>query len=311
MTGLGRRTTETKRPRGDARAGSSDSDGVPAWVSNVKTPSRTRLATAIRVVRCAHRLLVKGLVVALAFALLWSWLGPTGDHTLALRIACTVAALLVVPVALLIWIDPPTSMFMLSTRLGLWGTDGRARPVTQEFVGIGRIAKPMLLAVLVTEDAYFFWHVGFDPIEIWNAFQYNRKRRKPGGNLRGASTLTQQMTKNLFLLPTQSYLRKIAEAFLTAIVEGLWTKRRILEVYLNIVQFGEGIFGVEAAAKHFFGKSAAALTADEAALLAVALRGPRLYRVDAPPPAMLKAKAETLQRMSWCGEDMLEQLDNL
>jgi len=169
----------------------------------------------------------------------------------------------------------------------------------------------MSLAVLVTEDAYFFWHVGFDPIEIWNAFQYNRKKRKPGRNLRGASTLSQQMTKNLFLLPAQSYLRKIAEAFLTAFIEGLWTKRRILEIYLNIVEFGDGTFGVEAAAKRFFGKSASRLTADEAALLAVALRAPRLYRVDDPPPAMLKAKAETLQRMSWCGEDMLAQLDRL
>lgn len=286
-------------------------DETPVWVSNVKTPSRTWRATIVRGVRRTHRFLTKTFIVVLPFALLWSWLGTTGDYTLALRIGCSVAALIVTPIVLLAWIDPPTSTYMLSTRLGLWGTDGRPRPVIQEFVPIDRIAKPMALAVLVTEDAYFFWHVGFDPIEMWNAFQYNRKKRKPGYNLRGASTVSQQMTKNLFLLPTQSYVRKIAEAFLTAIIEGLWTKRRILEIYLNIVEFGEGIFGVEAAAKRFFRKSASQLTPDEAALLAVALRAPRIYRVDDPPPAMLEAKAKTLQRMRWCGEDMLTQLENI
>lgn len=288
------------------------SDETPVWVSHVKSSTpRTWRATIIRGIRRTHRFLTKTFVVALPFALLWSWFGPTDDYTLALRIGCSVAALMVTPIVLLIWIDPPTSMYMLSTRLGWWGTDRRPRPITQQFVPIDRIAKPMPLAVLVTEDAYFFWHVGFDPVEIWNAFQYNRKKRKAGQNLRGASTVTQQMTKNLFLLPTQSYLRKMAEAFLTMIIEGLWTKRRILEIYLNIVEFGEGIFGVEAAAQHFFQKSASELTEDEAALLAVALRAPRIYRVDDPPPTMLEAKAKTLQRMGWCGEDMLAQLADL
>jgi monofunctional biosynthetic peptidoglycan transglycosylase len=260
-------------------------------------------------VRRVYRLLVQGFVATLPFALLWSWLGPAGDHTLALRISCTVAALAVAPIVLLAFFAPPTSAYMLGTRLGLPSTGGRPRSVTWEFVPIERMAAAMSLAVVVTEDPYFFWHVGFDPVGIWNAFQYNRRERRPGRNRRGASTLSQQMTKNLFLLPVQSYLRKVAEALLTALVEGLWTKRRILEIYLNIVEFGDGIFGVEAAARHFFGKSAGQLAAEEAALLAVALRAPRLYRVDEPPPAMRSAQAETLQRMSWCGEDMMRQLE--
>ncbi|MDZ7840488.1 MAG: monofunctional biosynthetic peptidoglycan transglycosylase [Gammaproteobacteria bacterium] len=273
--------------------------------------SPTSQAIIVGIVRRTHRFLIKAFLVVLPFVVLWSWLGPPADYTMALRISSSLAALIATPIVLLVWIDPPTTMYILSTQLRRRRTLDRPQPVFQEFVTIDHIAKPMALAVIVTEDPYFLSHVGFDPIEIWNAYQYNRKQRKPGRNLRGASTISQQMTKNLFLAPTQSYARKIVEAFLTALIEGLWTKRRILEVYLNIIEFGEGIFGVEAAAKHFFGKSACRLTRDEAGLLAVALRAPRIYRVADPSPAMLKAKAEILNRMEGFGQAIQVQLATL
>ena len=275
------------------------------------TRLRTRAPIVVRVVRLTHRFLVRTFVLLLPVAVMWSWIGPPGDYAIAFRIASTLAALIVTPIVLLVWIDPPTSMYILGARRRAGGGADRPRPVSHEFVAIDRIAKPMSLAVLMTEDPYFFWHVGFDPFGIWNACQYNRKNGKPGRNLRGASTITQQMTKNLFLWPAQSYLRKIAEAFLTAIIEGLWSKRRILEVYLNIVEFGEGIFGVEAAAKHFFGKSASQLTEDESGLLAVALRAPQINRVADPSPAMLKAKAETVNRMEQLGQNLLVEIEKV
>lgn len=273
--------------------------------------SQTSHAIVVGIIRRTHRFLVKTYLVVLPLVMVWSWLGPPADYTMSLRIGSSFAAFITIPIVLLVWIDPPTTMHILGTRLRRSRTLKRSQPVFQEFVPIDRIAKPMVLAVIVTEDPYFLCHVGFDPIEIWNAYQYNRKQRKPGRNLRGASTISQQMTKNLFLAATQSYSRKVVEAFLTALIEGFWTKRRILEVYLNIVEFGEGIFGVEAAAKHFFRKPAWRLTQDEAALLAVALRAPHLYRIDEPPPAMLKAKTETLRRMEAFGQDIRIQLAKL
>jgi monofunctional biosynthetic peptidoglycan transglycosylase len=142
-------------------------------------------------------------------------------------------------------------------------------------------------AVVAAEDARFCAHWGFDIDEI--------RRAVAGGAARGASTITQQTVKNVYLWPGRSWLRKGLEAALTPLVEAVWGKRRILEVYLNVAEFGPGLFGAEAAARRWFGKSAAALTAREAALLAAILPAPRT-RDPTRPTAFLTRRAASIRR---------------
>ena len=151
-----------------------------------------------------------------------------------------------------------------------------------------RISPEMALAAIAAEDQRFPTHSGFD-IEAINAAI---KEADEGASLRGASTITQQVAKNLFLWPGGSFVRKGIEAWLTLLIELMWDKQRILEVYLNIAQFGGHTFGVEAASQQFFQISAQDLTPEEAALLAAVLPGPELYSVEAP-------SWEVLDRQSW------------
>lgn len=153
------------------------------------------------------------------------------------------------------------------------------------------------LAVIAAEDQRFPNHYGFDLTEI----QLALRDHLAGKQLRGASTITQQVAKNLYLWPGRSLLRKGLEAWFTILLETLWSKRRILEVYLNIAQFGGGIFGVGAASEHYFGKPPAALTAEEAALLAAVLPGPAIYRVDRPSQYVRQRQQWILQHMRQLG----------
>jgi monofunctional biosynthetic peptidoglycan transglycosylase len=140
----------------------------------------------------------------------------------------------------------------------------------------------MRVAVVAAEDQNFPHHWGFDLESILDALQKKGKRRR----LRGASTITQQVARNLFLWPGRSYIRKGLEAYFAVCVELLWPKRRILEVYLNVVELGDGTYGVPAASRDFFGKRPAELTRQEAALLASALPNPMRYDVRRPSPRM-------------------------
>jgi monofunctional biosynthetic peptidoglycan transglycosylase len=135
------------------------------------------------------------------------------------------------------------------------------------------------------------------------AVAYNRSDNRVSDNKRGASTITQQVAKNLFLWPAQSYLRKAVEAYFTLLIEAFWSKRRILEVYLNIAQFGSNIFGVQAAAQHFFGKSALELSTKESALLASVLPSPVRHRVETPSHQVRSRQVMVMVQMKSLRDD--------
>ena len=169
------------------------------------------------------------------------------------------------------WIPPPVSAFMLHSE---------TRPVNYHWVPSTQHPNVLRKAVVAAEDQKFFDHSGFDFEAIDKALQHNQKNR----HVRGASTISQQVAKNLFLWPGRSWLRKGVEVTFTVLIEACWDKPRILEVYLNIAEFGPGIYGAEAAAQKFFRKPAAKLNAWEAARLAAVLPNPTKYRADAAGP---------------------------
>jgi monofunctional biosynthetic peptidoglycan transglycosylase len=195
------------------------------------------------------------------------------------------------PVVVLRWVTPPASSVMLQR---MW-LDGDT--LSYEWVPIGRIAPAASLAVVAAEDQKFPRHRGFDTQAIQDAMATWGR----GGRLRGASTLTQQVARNLFLWQGRSYVRKALEAWFTVLLELVWTKQRILEVYLNIAETGPRTFGVQAASRRYFGKSAATLTPGEAALIAAVLPNPVRYRVDAPGEYVLSRRSHILQQMSQLG----------
>ena len=194
-------------------------------------------------------------------------------------------ALLAPPLLLLVYrfVPPPVTPLML-IRLG------QGEALHKAWQPLADIAPALAEAVVAAEDNRFCEHWGFD----WQALKGEIAAWRGGERARGASTITMQTAKNLFLWPDRSLLRKALEAPLTPQIEVLWPKRRIIEVYLNIVEFGPGIYGAEAAAQSFFGKPAAELGAREAALLAAALPSPRVSS-PARPTAWLESRARTIR----------------
>jgi monofunctional biosynthetic peptidoglycan transglycosylase len=170
------------------------------------------------------------------------------------------------------WIDPPTSAFMIRERMTAPG------PIRYRWVDWADTSPHVKVAVIAAEDQNFPAHYGFDLKSINDALA----ERRSGRRVRGASTISQQVAKNLFLWPNQSWVRKGLEAYFTVLIETLWPKQRILEVYLNIAEFGRGVFGVGAAAEVYFHKPAARLSPYDAALLAAVLPSPKRMRVNAP-----------------------------
>jgi monofunctional glycosyltransferase len=204
---------------------------------------------------------------------------------LAVRVAAAVTAGLVGIVLMLVvlyrWVDPPVSTLMLGQRLA--GT-----PIERSWVPLGRISPHLIKAVVLSEDGAFCRHRGVDWMALGEAIESDR----------GGSTITMQVVKNLFLWPSRSYVRKVIEIGLAYLVELIWPKRRILEIYLNIAEWGDGVFGAEAAARWHFGKSAAQLTAAEAALLAVALPNPTERTAGSPSLAMSRLAKRLQVRMT-------------
>ncbi len=200
-------------------------------------------------------------------------------------------ALSIVPVIVLRWVPPPTSSVMLQRTL----TEGRQQ--NWQWVGIDRISAQAALAVVAAEDQKFPDHFGFDPQAIREAISHNARGQHP----RGASTLTQQVARNLFLWQGRSYLRKGLEAWMAVLLELFWSKQRILEVYLNIAETGPDTFGIEAAAWRYFDRPASALTPEQAALVAAVLPNPRRMRVDRPSAYVLARRDHILQQMALLG----------
>lgn len=181
-----------------------------------------------------------------------------------------VAFHILVAALLLVWKSQPinNSMFMLTHRL----TGGE---VTQEWVEYDQVAKSAKQAAIASEDSTFSQHNGFDIKGIKEA---QKKNEASGKTTAGGSTITQQLAKNLFLTSHRSYVRKAEEAIITVMIEMIWDKPRILTAYLNVAEFGNGIYGIEAAARHYYGKTAADLNRDESALLISMLTNPKYYQ---------------------------------
>jgi monofunctional biosynthetic peptidoglycan transglycosylase len=196
------------------------------------------------------------------------------------------------PIAALRFVPPLGSALMVERWLEARAA-GRSFRLRYDWVPARRIAPSLRAAVVASEDQRFYQHGGFD----WRAVRSAVGEWRGGERLRGASTISQQLAKNLFLWPGRSLLRKGLEAFLTLWIEALWPKQRILEVYLNVVELGDGVFGAEAAARHYFGRSAARLDAHESALLAAMLPSPRRSSVANPSRALRERQRWILRQI--------------
>ncbi len=208
-------------------------------------------------------------------------------------------------IALLRWVDPPTSAFMLRER-SLAASSKPAYSVRHRWVDAQQISKQVQVAVIASEDQTFPDHHGFDFRSIDQALD----ERERGQRVRGASTISQQVAKNLFLWPGQSWVRKGLEVYFTLLIETLWPKQRILEVYLNIAEFGKGVFGVGIASETYFRKSAARLNAYDAALLAAVLPSPKRLRANAPSTYVRSRQRWIMAQMrSLGGTSVLQRLE--
>lgn len=166
-----------------------------------------------------------------------------------------------------------------------------------DWVPFSQISPHLQLAVVCAEDQDFLEHEGFDFEAIEKAYKYNKTHKRK----RGASTISQQTAKNVFLWPSRSWLRKGFEVYFTFLIETTWSKKRIMTAYLNSIEFGDGIYGAEAAAKHFFGKPAKTINRQEAALLASVLPNPLIFKVDQPSPDVRKRQQWILSQMRMWG----------
>jgi len=202
----------------------------------------------------------------------------------------------------------PLSAVMIERQLSAWFSGDFSYVAHSDWVSMDQISSPMALAVIAGEDQKFPTHWGFDVDAIQLALDNNDKE---DARVRGASTISQQTAKNVFLWDGRSWLRKGLEAGLTVGIETVWSKRRILTVYLNVVEFGDGIFGVEQAAQHFFHKPASRLTASQAALLAAVLPNPHIYKVNAPSAYVIRRQQWILRQMNQLGGDRFLQINKL
>ncbi len=193
-------------------------------------------------------------------------------------------------IVLLKWVDPPITITQLSNWIGGHG-------MKRDYISRNAISPNAKLAVIAAEDQLFPDHSGFDWKSIRKAMQYNEK--KPG-RVRGASTISQQVAKNVFLWQGGGWFRKGLEAYFTFMIEKIWGKKRILQVYLNVVEMGEGIFGIEAAAQTYFKKPAKNLSKQEAAMIAACLPNPKKFTVK-------PLSAYVTRRSGW----VLQQMNNL
>lgn len=212
---------------------------------------------------------------------------------LALYLALFFITSSLLSVVLLSHIPVTVSVFMLYRHAEYFQQHRSFKTIDYRWVKNEQISRYAFSAVIASEDQRFFSHHGFDFNEMQNAVDQYLK----GGKLRGASTISQQVSKNLFLTPSKSFWRKGFEFWFTGLIEIFWQKDRILEVYLNIAEFGDHLFGIESASQRYFGIPASQLSASQAALLAATLPNPHLYKADKPTPYLLKRKAWMMKQM--------------
>lgn len=221
-----------------------------------------------------------------------------------LLLACV--ALSVLAVLVVRWIDPPYSSFMAQSQISAWVHRDRNYVFRRTWVDLAHISPNLPLAVVASEDQKFPEHWGFDVEAIEKAYAMNRHSHR----VRGASTISQQVAKNLYLWSGRSYFRKGLEAYFTVLIEGCWPKRRILEVYLNIAEFGYGTYGAEAAAQRFFHEPASRLSRSDAAVLAAVLPNPEHWSASAPSRYIQQRREWILNQMQALGgPEMLGEID--
>ncbi|XSG81944.1 MAG: monofunctional biosynthetic peptidoglycan transglycosylase [Methyloligella sp. ZOD6] len=212
----------------------------------------------------------------------WIWFKRIMGALVLLVVAYGLAVLLAI--ALFRVVDPPFTPLMAVEKL-------KGETLKRDWVPLKDISKALPTAVIAAEDGQFCRHRGVD----WGAVRIALKEASKGGEPRGASTIPMQTVKNLFLWPSRSYLRKVLEVPLAYLAVAVWGKPRVMEIYLNVVEWGPGVFGAEAAARYHFGKPASQLTPREGALLAAALPNPGVRRPGRPGP-VTRAVADAIQR---------------
>lgn len=188
----------------------------------------------------------------------------------------------------------PKQTALMRQRMKEADSEGKRLKIVQHWIPISRVPQHVLNAVVVAEDGTFYEHGGIDWFEVQESLEKNLEE---GRAARGASTITQQLAKNLFLSTSKDPVRKLKEVIITLLMERQLSKRRILELYLNCIEWGRGVFGIEAAARTYFGKSASALTLDEGARLAAVIPSPLRHRPDANSRYVLRRKGIVLSRM--------------
>ena len=191
------------------------------------------------------------------------------------------------------WVDPGETRFM-EIRLAELRQKTPAAQLKQQWVPYERISPHLKRAIIAAEDAKFVDHEGFDWEGMQKALEKNQKK---GRFVAGGSTISQQLAKNLFLSPNKTYFRKVEEALITLMLENLWSKRRIFEVYLNVIEWGNGVFGAEAAARHYYNLGASQLGPEQAARLAGMVPNPRFYDRNRGAPGLGRKTAIILARM--------------
>jgi monofunctional glycosyltransferase len=194
-------------------------------------------------------------------------------------------------VVILRWVHPFSSSFMVGRQMDAWAAKDWKFKVSYEWKDESQLSRHLPIALVAAEDQKFPEHFGFDVDAIEKAMANNKKSKK----VKGASTISQQVAKNLFCWSGRSYLRKAVEAWYTLLIESFWPKHRIIEVYANIAEFGDGVYGAESASKKFFGKSAKNLTPSESARLAAVLPNPKIYSAK-NPSAYVQRRAKWIQR---------------
>ncbi|MCH8033910.1 MAG: monofunctional biosynthetic peptidoglycan transglycosylase [Bacteroidetes bacterium] len=214
---------------------------------------------------------------------------------LALKLLLVFFLFSLLQVLLLKWIDPLISSVMFQREFNLFSS--AKKPISYQWYDYDDISNEITLAVIASEDQNFPSHFGFDFEQIGKAFKEKNKR----GSLRGASTITQQVAKNLFLWEGKSFIRKGFEAYYTILIEVFWSKRRIMEIYINIAEMGDNIFGVGIVSKIYLKKIPAKLTKQESALIAAVLPNPKKFSVKNPSVYVRKRQAWILEQMRLLG----------
>ena len=197
------------------------------------------------------------------------------------------------------WVPVPLTPLMI-IRCVEQMNDGKSMTLKHDWVSLDEISPKLQLAVVCSEDQNYLKHYGFD----WGAIEKAMKSNDSGKKIRGGSTISQQTAKNVFLWQGRSYIRKGFEAYFTLLIETFWSKERIMEVYLNSIEMGNGIYGAEAAAQYWFKKSAAKLNKDESSAIAAILPNPLIYVANPPSAYISKRKTWVKQQMSFWGNKL-------